>query len=207
MRRPPEVPPRLKEDARILLSPLVLASASPNRLALLEECGVAVTAAPQDVIEEREGRSPGDIVRHIAGLKMDSYLGSSGFRADVMALSLDTMVSFRARMLGKPRDLDDARDMLTSFSGEVQDVVTGFHIYMPGHGMLSGASLTKVIFEDLSHEEIDAYLSTGEWQGAAGAYRIQKTGWRLVKAFEGSWTNVIGMPLEDIISTVRPFRA
>ena len=109
-------------------------------------------------------------------------------------------------MLGKPRDREDAKRMLSSFSGRAQEVVTGFTLYIPSLGTVSSSDSSLVVFSDLTEDDINTYLNTNEWLGAAGAYRIQKTGWTLIDHIEGSWTNVVGLPLETVIETVRSHR-
>ena len=200
----PEIDQSLKDRAAELLSPLVLASGSRNRLETLHSCNVEVEVQSQNTDESYGSlSSPGQIVSHIASVKMASYLSSPSFRPDRLALTLDTMVSFNGRMLGKPRDREDAAGMLMSFSGRTQEVVTGFALYVPGCGTVRACDSSLVTFSELTQKCIEDYLDSGEWQGAAGAYRIQKTGWKLIERITGSWTNVVGLPLEAVIRTVQ----
>lgn len=200
----PEIDQSLKDMAAELLSPLVLASGSRNRLETLHSCNVEVEVQPQETDESYGSLiSPEDIVSHIACVKMNSYLSCPHFRPDRLALALDTMVSFNGRMLGKPRDRKDASDMLRSFSGRSQEVVTGFSLYIPAKGTVQSCDSSLVLFSTLTEQIIEDYLDSGEWQGAAGAYRIQKTGWKLIERITGSWTNVVGLPLEAVIRTVQ----
>ena len=204
MDRAPELDSRLIDEVRRLMDPLVLASASPNRLETLRQCGISVRACPQDTCEDYGPLSdPGQIVRHISRLKMDSYLSNIAHDEDTLAIALDTMVSFDGMMLGKPRSREEAGRMLFSFSGRDQEVVTGYVLYVPGHGLSCSSAHSKVRFCHLTPSQVEKYLDTGEWQGAAGGYRIQKSAWRLVESIEGSWSNVVGIPLEAIVDELR----
>ena len=205
MKEKPILDEKLVKDARSCLSPLNLASSSPNRLELLEkDCGIKVSAWPQNAEETKDGHTqPSSIVSHIALIKLVSFMNSRDFDPLTLSLALDTMVSFRDEILGKPEDRNDARRMLSEFSGQMQEVVTGWALFTPARGILSGCSTSRVFFSQLSEAQIESYLDSGEWTGAAGGYRIQKTGYTLIERIEGSWSNVIGLPLEDITKVLR----
>ena len=205
MKEKPVLDEKLVKDARSCLSPLNLASSSPNRLELLEnDCGIKVSAWPQNAEETKDGHTqPSSIVSHIALIKLVSFMNSRDFDPLTLSLALDTMVSFRDEILGKPEDRNDARRMLSEFSGQMQEVVTGWALFTPARGILSGCSTSRVFFSQLSEAQIESYLDSGEWTGAAGGYRIQKTGYTLIERIEGSWSNVIGLPLEDITKVLR----
>ena len=201
----PVLDEKLVKEARSCLSPLNLASSSPNRLELLEkDCGIKVSAWPQNAEETRDGHTqPSSIVSHIALIKIVSFMNSRDFDPLTLSLALDTMVSLNDEILGKPKDRNDARRMLGEFSGRMQEVVTGWALFTPARGILSGCSTSRVFFSRLSDAQIESYLDSGEWAGAAGGYRIQKTGYTLIERIEGSWSNVIGLPLEDITKALR----
>ena len=205
MKEKPVLDEKLVKEARFCLSPLNLASSSPNRLELLEkDCGIKVSAWPQNAEETKDGHTqPSSIVSHIALIKLVSFMNSRDFAPLTLSLALDTMVSFRDEILGKPEDRNDARRMLREFSGQMQEVVTGWALFTPARGILSGCSTSRVFFSQLSEAQIESYLDSGEWTGAAGGYRIQKTGYTLIERIEGSWSNVIGLPLEDITKVLR----
>ena len=205
MKEKPVLDEKLVKEARSRLSPLNLASSSPNRLELLEkDCGIKVSAWPQNAEETKDGHTqPSSIVSHIALIKLVSFMNSCDFDPLTLSLALDTMVSFRDEILGKPEDRNDARRMLSEFSGQMQEVVTGWALFTPTRGILSGCSTSRVFFSQLSEAQIESYLDSGEWTGAAGGYRIQKTGYTLIDRIEGSWSNVIGLPLEDITKVLR----
>lgn len=179
---------------------LVLASASPNRKALLEKCGCIVIQRPQDIDEVLDNADPHESIAHIALAKMKAYLISKDKEPDLPSLCCDTMVLFDHQALGKPINRLDAERMIRAFSGKTQEVVTGIALTLPGRTTISGFDVSRVTFNLLSEDEIERYIASGEWQGAAGAYRIQKTGYRLIKQIDGSWSNVVGLPLEKILS-------
>ncbi|MCR5732225.1 MAG: Maf family protein [Sphaerochaetaceae bacterium] len=195
----PTVPEELNRKLFELAPKMVLASQSPNRLLLLEEAGIEVTTAPQNVNENVSEKEPEIAVSHIALKKLESYISSEDFKEGVIALSCDTMVLFENKLLGKPHSKAEAREMLTLFSGREQKVLSGYSLYIPGKGIISGTDESTVYFEELTPEEIEDYLLTGDFIGAAGAYRIQRSGYKLIKKIEGSWTNVVGLPFERII--------
>ena len=180
---------------------VVLASGSPNRKALLEKGGCIVHRYVPDTEETRDETRPEETVREIAEGKMKAYLSSPAFRPDLPGITADTLVLFEGKLLGKPRDNAEAAEFLRFLSGGFQTVLSGCVLYRPDRkDTVSFTTSSRVLFRNLSEEEIDDYVSTGECIGAAGAYRLQKTGWKLVERIEGSWSNVVGLPLEDLIA-------
>lgn len=186
------------ETLKSLMPRVVLASGSPNRLELLRSAGIEVVVRPQDVVEDEPSGAPGPAVLSIARKKLESYIKSDGFDPNATALCLDTLVYFQGRFLGKPKDEEEAFSEISSFAGKRQEVYSGYCIYHPYKGILEGFDRSYVIFKSLTPEQAEEYVDTGEWKGAAGGYRIQKTGYRLIDHIEGSWTNVIGLPVEAI---------
>ncbi len=199
MKSCPTVPEDLNIRLRELAPRIVLASQSPNRLLLLRDAGIDVTARPQDVDESYLSSDPDSVVSHISRIKLDSYMASEDFEPETVAICCDTMVLFKGRLLGKPHSREEAYDMLSSFSGKSQKVLSGYSLYIPKRGAVSGTDESTVIFEKLSEKDIQDYLDTGDYVGAAGSYRIQRSGYRIVERIEGSWTNVVGLPFERII--------
>lgn len=183
---------------RALMPKVVLASGSPNRLELLRGAGIQVVVKPQDVDEDEPSGEPGPAVLSIARKKLDSYIKSDDFDPNLVALCLDTLVYFEGRFLGKPKDEEEAFSEISAFAGRRQEVYSGYCVYHPQKGVLEGFDMSYVVFEPLSQDEVHSYVATGEWRGAAGGYRIQKTGYKLIDHIEGSWTNVIGLPVEAI---------
>ena len=178
---------------------LMLASSSANRKGLLEAGGSAVEIFIPDADETKKGSTFISIVENIAAKKLDAYLSSSAFRPDIPAIAADTLVLFSNSLLGKPADYQDAKRMLKMLSGNKHSVISAVGLFLPGGGKKVFSDVAEVYFKSLDENEIDAYLETGEWCGAAGAYRLQKTGYKLVEHISGDWTTVVGLPLERIL--------
>lgn len=196
------------EDERKLgsiISSIVLASSSPNRRKLLENSGITVTVFIPDADESTEGMSTEDAMRKNARVKMEAYLNSPAFKKDTVAVSADTLVEIDGTLLGKPKDRNDAGRMLSHLSGRTQKVYTGCSIYIPGEkGSITFCDEADVVFHTLTDKDIESYLDTDEWKGAAGGYRLQKTGYRLVERIEGDWATVVGLPIKRIIEILQP---
>ena len=183
-----------------LVPELVLASSSPNRRKLLEISGIKVHTFTPNADESTEGLRTEDAMKKNARVKMEAYLSSPSFVPFLPAVSADTLVEIDGVLLGKPKDYKDAKQMLEHLSGRVQTVYTGCAVYNPGKpGFEVFCDKADVVFRLLSKEDIEAYLHRGEWQGAAGAYRLQKTGWTLVDKIDGDWATVVGLPLDKLI--------
>ena len=179
---------------------LVLASSSPNRRGLLEIGGSKVTVFSPDVDEERHNMTPVEAMLSIAEAKLNAYLNSPAFDENLPAIAADTLVMIDDILIGKPKDEEDARAILSHLSGRTQTVYTATGLYIPGKGAEVFIDSADVIFYKLSQSDIDSYIATGEWSGAAGGYRLQKTGHNLVERIEGDWTTVVGLPLKMLIN-------
>lgn len=191
------------KELRKILPRIVLASGSPNRLELLRTGGIDVIVKPQDIIENDPCGKPGHAVLSIASKKLEHYIKSDDFDPNLPALCLDTLVYFEGRFLGKPADEEQALSEIKSFSGKEQEVYSGYAIYHPHKGIVRGYDCSTVTFYPLTEQQALEYIATGEWKGAAGGYRIQKTGHALIDHISGSWTNVIGLPVEAITKALR----
>ena len=179
---------------------LVLASASPRRADLLQAAGIAFDICVPDVDESaRDGESPEAYVRRVAEAKARAVIAAGERRA---ILAADTVVVIGGRALGKPRDPADARRMLESLSGRTHVVLTAICV-IPAEDERSGAARgvacqvasTAVEFKALTPGEIEWYVATGEPMGKAGAYAIQGRASRFVSRIEGSYSNVVGLPV------------
>jgi nucleoside triphosphate pyrophosphatase len=188
---------------------IVLASASPRRAELLASAGLPFVVVPSTVVEERlPDEPPGAFVRRLAAAKARDVAaarpdGRSPGATREFVLAADTDVVLDGDVLGKPRDENDARAMLARLSGRVHDVVTGYEVYDAAAGRADGAVVrTRVEFAALSRGEIDAYVATGEPMGKAGGYAIQGRAAGMVRRIEGSYTNVVGLPLREVLETL-----
>jgi septum formation protein len=172
-------------------APLVLASTSPQRRAILEQLRI-----PFDVIAPRyEEHDPPDadaveLVRGHAREKARSVGGDAGERP---VLGVDTAVVLGGRLYGKPRDAGEAEAILEALAGETHVVVSGLCLRTPAWEVVEHDA-TRVRFRPLTPRDLAAYVASGEWQGRAGAYAIQGLGASLVEAIEGDYLNVVGLP-------------
>lgn len=180
---------------------IVLASASPRRAELLASAGIRFAVIPSRIIEERLAGEPPDVfVRRLAAAKARDVAAG---RTEGFVLAADTDVVLDGEVLGKPRDAGDARTMLEQLSGRVHDVVTGFEVYdVPGRRADGRVVRTRVEFAALTRAEVDAYVATGEPMGKAGGYAIQGRAAGMIRRIEGSYTNVVGLPLREVLETL-----
>lgn len=174
---------------------LLLASSSPRRSELLKMAGYDFTTVPTDVDEGYlHGTLPMHIVEQLATRKAQAAARTN---PQDTVLGADTLVVFKGRVLGKPKDADDAKAMLRLLSGNVHQVYTGYCI-ISGAKLLCGHECTSVEFYSLSETEIDNYVATGEPLDKAGAYGIQGRGALLIKRIDGDFYNVMGLPIGKI---------
>ncbi|MBR6511531.1 MAG: septum formation inhibitor Maf [Phascolarctobacterium sp.] len=172
---------------------VILASASPRRLALLQQIGIDATVCPAD-FDEVSGSAvqAEDVVLANAVGKCQAVVKIKGDSLPVIAA--DTVVVAEGVILGKPQDAEDAVAMLKQLSGKTHKVLTGIAVSYAGE-MLAEVCETKVVFRDLTDEEIKNYVATGEPLDKAGAYGIQGKGAVLVEKIDGCYNNVVGLPL------------
>jgi len=178
--------------------PLLLASASPRRIETLQMLGFDIVIAPADVDESIHDNLPvRERVMALAELKVRMSAASAPF-PPFWAVGADTLVSLDGVAFGKPLDETEARSMLTALSGKTHLVSSGICVLDRRSGELQSAiSETRVHFSTLSDDELDMYIASGEWQGAAGAYRIQEHAAFFVEWLEGSFSGVVGLPLHE----------
>jgi septum formation protein len=176
--------------------PLLLASTSPQRRAILEQLGL-----PFDVVEPRyqeETPEQGDavaLVRDHARAKARSVADEAGDRP---VLGVDTAVVLGGRIFGKPTDATEAESMLDALSGWTHVVVSGLCLLTPAWEVVENEA-TRVTFRALTPRDLAAYVATGEWEGRAGAYAIQGQGAKLVRRIEGDYLNVVGLPASLLV--------
>jgi septum formation protein len=183
---------------------LVLASASPRRAELLTAAGFAFDVLPVDVDERRRpGEPPADHVRRLASEKSARALERlSGSSAGVIVLGADTVVVIDSQILGKPRDDGDAAEMMRLLSGRSHQVMTGVSVRTTARE-LGGVDSSSVTFAPLTSAEIDWYVGTGEGRDKAGGYAIQGLAGRFIPRVEGSYSNVVGLPIALIYGLLR----
>ena len=188
---------RAEHTAIVSVVHLILASASPRRAALLESAGFSFDVVAPDVDETpRPGETAPAYTARVAREKARAVASSHG-SADVVVLAADTEVVVDGGILGKPADSADARRMLRLLSGAVHEVMTAV-VVVRGPSEAIDVVTTRVRFLPLSEGELTWYVETGEPMGKAGAYAIQGCGARFIDRIEGSWSNVVGLPLSSV---------
>ncbi|GFO55908.1 Maf-like protein [Geomonas sp. Red276] len=184
-------------------SAVVLASASPRRSELLESAGITFRVVPADIDETPLPDEPP--VDHVLRLAEEKAKASAKLSPEGrFFLGADTIVLCEGEIMGKPKDAADAERMLKKLSGIPHEVVTGFAIYdRERDGAVGEAVRTKVFFKHLRDEEIAAYIATGCPFDKAGAYAIQGGAAHMVRKIDGSYTNVVGLPLCEVVEQLR----
>ena len=180
---------------------LILASKSPRRRYLLEQAGLTFAVIPSSFNEDSvQLPNPADYVKALAEAKADEVARQY---PDSWVIGADTIVTIDSAILGKPINPREARHMLQRLSGQSHFVYTGYAIVCKNKRIgISDAIKTDVQFKDLTTEEIDWYIQTGEPFDKAGAYAIQGMGTFLVRRINGSYTNVVGLPVCEVIETL-----
>lgn len=198
---------RLKPTGRrAALKPrLVLASASPRRLTLLAQAGVEPDALRPASIDEtpKRGEMPRSLVSRLARAKAETardQIANDKDLADAFVLAADTIVAVGRRILVKPRFVEEAVESLQLLSGRNHRVLTGICLITPDDRVRLKIIDTRVRFKRLSKEEIEAYVASREWRGKAGSYAIQGLAGCFVQKINGSYTNVVGLPLTEVVA-------
>jgi septum formation protein len=182
-------------------SPIVLASISPRRKAILRQIGIPFEVVGSMVEETLyEGVKPADIACEVAILKAESVQHN---RKNRWILGADTIVVMKKRIFGKPKNTHECHDMLFHLRGKNHRVITGFCIVDPGGKTVHiQAVITKVRIKEIKEIEIEAYIKTGEPFGKAGGYAIQGIGSFMIEHISGSYTNVVGLPICEVVSAL-----
>jgi septum formation protein len=170
--------------------PLLLASRSPQRRAILEQLGVPFEVALPRFEEAVGGDDPSETVRENARGKARSV---AGVAAERPVLGVDTEVVVGGRVFGKPGNASEAEAMLEALAGRTHEVVSGLCLLTPAWEEVEHA-VTRVSFRELDARDLAAYIGSGEWEGRAGAYAVQGRGAALVERIEGDYLNVVGLP-------------
>jgi len=182
-------------------SPLVLASSSPRRRALLAMAGFQFTVESPDVAEDMlDGESAAAMVVRLAKEKATAVgAGRLAQTPEPVVLAADTAVVLGDRILGKPGDAVEAVEMLLMLAGRIHIVITGFALLSGTEELAAGTVTTRVTMHPVTHREAEAYAASGEPLDKAGAYAAQGDGARFVANIDGSKSNVIGLPLGTVV--------
>ena len=176
--------------------PVILASASPRRSALLKEAGPAFASMRIMTADVKEGDDPLE-----NAMRKAEAVAELNPRA--LVIGADTVIRFEGKTIGKPADLEDAKRILAKLSGRTHDVATGVCVRCVEAGILVRfEEATHVKFRTLTHEIIDKYVQDVNVLDKAGAYAIQEHGEDIIESIDGSLTNVIGLPVERLKETV-----
>ena len=172
-------------------APLLLASTSPQRRAILEQLRIPFeVVAPRYEEDDATDVDPAELVRAHARGKARSIAAAAGPRP---VLGVDTTVVAAGRAWGKPRDTEEAAEMLDALGGRTHEVVSGLCLVTPAWEVVEH-DVTRVTFRPLTPRDLASYVASGEWQGRAGGYAIQGLGAALVERVEGDYLNVVGLP-------------
>jgi septum formation protein len=186
---------------------LILASASPRRRELLERIGLVLEIVPADLDESvQPGEAAADYARRIAAAKCDAVAGGAAAGRALAVLAADTTVVVDGEILGKPAGDAAGRAMLTRLAGRRHEVVTAYTIRL-GARRLARAVTTLVSMRALQPAEIDAYVASGEGRDKAGGYAVQGIAGAFVTELRGSLTNVIGLPLAEVLADLQALGA
>lgn len=174
-----------------VVDPLVLASTSPQRRAILEQLGIPFdVVAPEYTENDPPEANAVELVREHALGKARSVAAQAGNRP---VLAVDTAVSLGGKIYGKPTSAEEAERMLEELAGETHVVVSGVCVLTPGWELVEHDS-TRVTFRELTPRDLAVHMAHGEWEGRAGGYAIQGRGAALVEEIEGDYLNVVGLP-------------
>lgn len=195
---------------------LVLASASPRRLALLDQAGIVPDLILPSEIDEspRKSESPRNLASRLSkekALAVHEQLKGTPDGEEAIVLAADTVVALNRRIMPKAEKMDQAVACLRLLSGRTHKVWTAVTIAIPRGAVRQRLVETRVRFKRLSVEDIDAYVASGEWRGKAGGYAIQGLAGVFVVKLVGSFTNVVGLPLAETLNLLQgegyPIRA
>jgi septum formation protein len=173
---------------------VVLASSSERRRRLMEDAGydfeVIVPSLKEDRLHPQDPLVLAESLAYAKARQVADRLERH------VVIGADTVVSLGGRLIGKPADEAEAREILRRLSGSTHEVITGVCLVNARRGeRLLGSEITRVVMKNLSEAELDAYVRSGESIGKAGAYAIQENGDRFVERIDGSFTNVVGLPM------------
>ena len=180
---------------------IVLASTSPRRKELLRQIGLDFKAVASDYVEDMSLElKPSELAKYLSRGKAMAV--GEKYKDDII-VAADTFVVYKNKILGKPHTAKNAAKILRMLSGKKLEVVTGFTVIDPkSKKIISKAVSTRVSIKKLGQKEIDDYIATGEPLDKAGAFGIQERGVLFIKKIEGSYTNVVGLPLLELVEVL-----
>ncbi len=190
----------------IITAPIVLASASPRRSELMALAGITCSVVPADICEDAlPDEQPADHVMRLSREKAQAVAVRAEGR---FFLGADTVVVLDGRIMGKPADEEQAFEMLAALSGHIHQVITGITVFdHEVNACLTNSVCTEVLFKVLTEREIRDYIATGCPMDKAGAYAIQGGAVHFIRSINGSYTNVIGLPMTELYELLQSAHA
>ena len=187
------------------MEPIILASASPRREEYLRLLGLPFTCIPSPADETIDPQSEGAAAaEELALRKVSSVLAMLKNKPPLWVCGADTLISLDGKIYGKPAGREDAGRMLRAFQGKTHEVISAAALFSGRANTFDCRSVTScVTFAPLSSGEIDWYLDSGEWQDAAGAYKIQGLASCFISSIKGSYSSIVGLPLREFYVMLR----
>jgi septum formation protein len=185
---------------------IILASGSPRRQEYLKLLGLPFTSMPSDADENfHPGSEPGAVVRELAIRKVSKLVNSlKNGEAPLWVCGADTLISHEGTVYGKPSDRDDAGRMLRALQGKTHGVITAVALFNCRKKSIDCRSAASTVtFAPMTSGEIEWYLDSGEWQDAAGAYKIQGLASCVITQITGSYSAIVGLPLREFYAMLR----
>ncbi|MBQ6781256.1 MAG: septum formation protein Maf [Treponema sp.] len=188
------------------MEPIILASSSPRRQEILKLLNIPFKVIIPEIDETPpEGLDAEKVPEYLAAKKVDAVARSLPTGSELpWILSADTIIVMDGKIYGKPESQEQAVEYLNAFQGKTHKAITGLALYNGNlHFVTTRTSVTSVTFAPMTKEEIDWYIETGDWHGAAGAYRIQGLASCFIKKIEGTNSSVVGLPIFELYDMLK----
>ena len=188
------------------MEPIILASSSPRRQEILKLLNIPFKVIIPEIDETPpEGLDAEKVPEYLAAKKVDAVARSLPTGSELpWILSADTIIVMDGKIYGKPESQEQAVEYLNAFQGKTHKTITGLALYNGNlHFVTTRTSVTSVTFAPMTKEEIDWYIETGDWHGAAGAYRIQGLASCFIKKIEGTNSSVVGLPIFELYDMLK----
>lgn len=186
---------------------IILASKSPRRKELLEQIGLSFEVLVSDADENLDIDTPEEFVKELSRIKSKAVMDlMNGIDENTLIIGADTIVVYDGKILGKPKDEEDAFSMLKMLSDNEHEVITGVTLLSKKNGEIDMDTFyekTKVFTYEMSDSEIKEYIATKEPMDKAGSYGIQGIGGKFIKKIEGDYNNVVGLPVSRIYQKIK----
>ncbi len=183
------------------MEPIILASSSPRRQSILKSLNIPFVVMPSTCEETYpKDMKAEEVPEYLAAQKINSVLRNQLQNKEVdWILAADTIIIHKGKIYGKPKSREEAKKFLSILQGTTHKVVTGIALYNGSlHYMDSRTSINSITFAPMNENDIEFYLQTSEWHGAAGAYRIQGLGSCFIKKIQGTESSIMGLPIHEL---------